>query len=148
MVPRDSESGSLSSSLRGSKLIDLQSAVPDKAPWRFLHNLIGLAEKVLAVNKINTIHQSLPPGINVDDFCRYCLKALNIEYALTEEELNRIPARGPLVLVANYSFGGVEGIILSEVLLQARPDVRILGNYLLARIPELLAILYAGGCLF
>lgn len=62
MVSRDSECGSLSSSLHGSKLIDLQSAVPDKAPWRLLHNLIGLAEKVLAVNKINAVHRSLPPG--------------------------------------------------------------------------------------
>lgn len=35
-------------------------------------------------------------------------------------------------MVANHPFGGVEGIILSEVLLQARLDVRILGNYLLA----------------
>lgn len=61
-----------------------------------------------------------------------CLRVLNIEYALTEEELNRIPSRGPLIMVANHPFGGVESIILSEVLLQARPDVRILGNYLLA----------------
>ena len=137
MAPRDSGTVSSPSSLHEFKLIDLQSALPDKAPWRHLGNLIGPTEYLLAVKKINAIHQSLPPDITAVDFCRRSLKALHIEYALTEQELVRIPASGPLVTVANHPFGGVEGIILAEVLLQVRSDVRILGNYLLTRIPAL-----------
>ena len=137
MAPKDSGTVSISSALHDFKLIDLQSAFPDKAPWRLFGNLIGPAEYLLATNKINAIHQSLPTGIDASDFCRYSLKALDIEYALTEQELGRIPSSGPLVMVANHPFGGVEGVILAEVLLQTRPDVRILGNYLLTRIPAL-----------
>jgi putative hemolysin len=136
MALHDSGTGALSS-LDGSKLIDLQSAVPEMAPWPLLGGLLGPAEKVLAIDKINAIHRSLPPGIDINDFCRRCLGTLKIEYALTEEELDRIPSTGPLVMVANHPFGGVEGIILAEVLIQARPDVRILGNFLLNRIPAL-----------
>jgi putative hemolysin len=137
MAPRESDIRSTPSAVFGSKLIDLHAALPDKAPWRLLGGLIGPAEYFLAVDKINAVHRALPEDIGVGDFCRHCLKALNIEYALTEQELGRIPANGPLVVMANHPFGGVEGIILTEILLQIRPDVRILGNYLLARIPAL-----------
>jgi len=44
-------------------------------------------------------------------------------------------------VVVNHPFGGIEGIIPAEVLLQIRPDVRILGNYLLTRIPVIWAYL-------
>ena len=43
----------------------------------------------------------------------------------------------PLVIVANHPYGGIVGIILAKILLNLRPDVRILGNYLLNQIPEL-----------
>jgi putative hemolysin len=119
------------------KLIDLQSALPAKTPWRFLSSLIGPAEYLLAIDKINAIHRSLPADVPVDEFCRRSLRTLNIEYALTEAELAEIAGSGPLVMVANHPFGGVEGVILAEILLQIRPDVRILGNYLLTRIPAL-----------
>jgi putative hemolysin len=119
------------------KLIDLKNVLPEKAPWHLLISLIGPAEYLLAIDKINAVHRSLPAELTVGDFCRHSLKTLDIEYALTEHELTRIPSSGPLVMVANHPFGGIEGIILAEVLLQIRTDVRILGNYLLSRIPAL-----------
>jgi putative hemolysin len=120
-----------------AKLIDFQAVLPDKSPWGFLNGLIKPTEYLLAVDKINKVHNRLSAEICVGDFCCHALKALKIEYAFTERELAQIPASGPLVMVANHPFGGVEGIILAEVLLQVRPDVRILGNYLLTRIPAL-----------
>lgn len=120
-----------------AKLIDLESVLRDKPYVGLLRSLIGPAENMLAINKINKIHCALPANGSVGDFCRSSLKALDIEYALTEQELDSIPASGPLVMVSNHPYGGIEGIILAEVLLQVRPDVRILGNYLLTYIPAL-----------
>jgi putative hemolysin len=136
-MPLDDTTTILPSSLSNDKLIDLRSSLPGKPPWPLFSGLIGPAEYFLAINKINAIHQSVPPGIPADEFCRKVLKELNIDYALTEEELAGIAASGPLVMVANHPFGGVEGIILAEIMLQVRSDVRILGNYLLTRIPAL-----------
>jgi putative hemolysin len=48
-----------------------------------------------------------------------------------------IPAEGPVVVVANHPFGGVEGIIMGSLLTKARPDTRILANYLLGSFPRL-----------
>lgn len=117
------------------RLIDLRSSTH----WpRWLPGpVVGSVEKLLAIDQINAIHQNVPQNTSVQDFCENCLSHLNINYSVTDEELSWIPTSGPLVLVANHPFGGIEGILLAALLLQVRPDVRILGNYLLTQIPAL-----------
>jgi putative hemolysin len=51
--------------------------------------------------------------------------------------LARIPTSGPLVVVANHPFGGIEGLILAAILERVRPDVRVMANYILGMCPEL-----------
>ena len=120
-----------------AKLIDFHALLSTRKTWPLFRGLAGPIEYLLSINKLNQIHRHSPPNTAMGDFCRYVLSKLNVDYALTEPELQSIPTNGPLVMVANHPFGGIEGIILAEVLLQARPDVRILGNYLLSRIPAL-----------
>jgi putative hemolysin len=50
-----------------------------------------------------------------------------------------IPATGPLIIAANHPTGIRDGLVLLEAIRQIRPDVRILTNHLLSRIPELAA---------
>ena len=126
--------GALESS---GKLIDLRSLVEAPAPG-WVRSGLGLSlEHLFAIHKINGLYRAIPGRLSAVDFCRKSLEVLNINYAVTEQELMQIPKSGPLVMVANHPFGGVEGIILSEILLNTRPDVRILGNFLLEQIPEL-----------
>ena len=118
-------------------LIDIRSVGKQKQAGSLISRCAGPLHSLLRLDKINAVYQKLPPALAPEDFCRQSLEALNITYAVTEQELSRIPSRGPLVVVANHPFGGIEGVILAELLLQTRPDIRILGNYLLGRIPEL-----------
>jgi putative hemolysin len=62
------------------------------------------------------------------------LGLLEMTYMITSGDLARLSDRGPLVVIANHPFGGIEGIILGDLLQRIRPDVKILGNYLLERI--------------
>jgi putative hemolysin len=48
-----------------------------------------------------------------------------------------IPERRVVVVIANHPFGGIEGLYLCTLLAARRPEVRILGNQLLGRVPEL-----------
>jgi putative hemolysin len=137
MATRNCDSGNCSPDDLTGKLIDLHAAMSGKAPNGLIYRLVPAAEHLLSINKINRIHQSCPAGIDAKAFCRFCLTQLGVDYAITEEEIATIPRKGPLVIMANHPFGGIEGIILAEILLQTRPDVRILGNYLLTRIPAL-----------
>jgi putative hemolysin len=56
--------------------------------------------------------------------------------------MRAIPPNGPAVVVANHPFGGLEGVLLASILCSVRPDVRILANYFLGRIPELRPLLF------
>src|SRR4029079_4512977 len=48
-----------------------------------------------------------------------------------------IPETGPLIVAATHPTGALDGLVVSELVRRARPDVRVLANRLLARIPEL-----------
>lgn len=41
------------------------------------------------------------------------------------------------MVVANHPYGALEGLILARLLLKVRPDVKVMANYILSRVPEL-----------
>lgn len=65
------------------------------------------------------------------------LSVLGVRYRVFEEDLDRIPAEGPLFLVANHPYGGVDGLVLGSLLDRVRPDGRLLVNFLLDRIDHM-----------
>ena len=72
-------------------------------------------------------------------FAQRLLDALNIHFKLDDCDRKRIPADGPVVIVANHPYGIVEGLILAALLDRVRPDWKIVVNLILASIAELRA---------
>jgi len=70
-------------------------------------------------------------------FERRVLQALDIRASVMKEDLASIPVRGPLIIVANHPHGALDGLLLLDLVRRVRPDVRVLANRLLERIPEL-----------
>ncbi|MEM1107300.1 MAG: GNAT family N-acyltransferase [Planctomycetota bacterium] len=70
-------------------------------------------------------------------FADKALEVMGVSLDLNETALKQIPSEGPLVVVANHPFGGIEGIILASLLRRVRPDIKLLANDMLACIPEL-----------
>jgi putative hemolysin len=85
----------------------------------------------------NAYEQALKEGACSDNFIDIALKRLSISFTLAEDALQRIPEKGPAVLVANHPFGGIEGLILIHLLKKVRPDSKILANFILGRIKEI-----------
>jgi putative hemolysin len=70
-------------------------------------------------------------------FAGRLLESLDIRFRVDDGDLQRIPARGPVMIVANHPYGIVEGLILMAMLDGVRQDLKILANSLLGGIPEL-----------
>lgn len=64
------------------------------------------------------------------------IRQMGIRIDTPPEEIARIPATGPLVVVANHPSGLVDGMIMAEMVNRVRSDFRILTRSLLTGIPE------------
>ncbi len=108
---------------------------------RFVRRATALVEpllaKVLSLAPIEELYRSLPAGLDGGSFVDTVLDAMGVRVRVAAEELERIPKTGPVVVVANHPFGGLEGLVLAKMLLAVRPDARIMANFLLSRIREL-----------
>ncbi len=92
-------------------------------------------EKLLQFPALNDLHEA---SLNYPESTPYAerfLGVLGAKAIYKEEFLAQIPLEGPLVVVANHPFGGVEGIALLHVIQQVRPDVKIMTNEMLSIIP-------------
>jgi putative hemolysin len=94
-------------------------------------------QRILRLATLNSRYHSMPPEDRAKDFLGEALRVLNITLAFSPGDLSRIPSNGPLVVVANHPFGGLEGLALAWLLRKARPDVKIMANHLLSAIPEM-----------
>jgi putative hemolysin len=70
-------------------------------------------------------------------FSSRALHELDIALTADQDELQRIPASGPLVVVANHPFGALDGLLLLELIGRVRSDAKLLGNRLLDCVPDL-----------
>lgn len=80
---------------------------------------------------------SSPPATLAADFSARVLQRFGVSWELNEDGIQHIPASGPAIIVANHPFGGLEGLILVDLLSRVRTDFRLLANYLVSRIEEL-----------
>ena len=97
----------------------------------------GALEQLLALNKLDEIYARVCHEKDTLLFLKKVLAEFRVGCRVAPGDLARVPQSGPTVVVANHPFGGIEGIVLARLLLEIRPDVKIMANHLLSRIPEL-----------
>lgn len=99
--------------------------------------LATMLEKISGLSKLANYYSHMEPSHSSYEFTDKVLKLLNIGYHTIGKETVSIPEQGATLVVANHPFGGLEGIIMTHLLLQIRSDVKIMANGFLQRIPEL-----------
>jgi putative hemolysin len=97
----------------------------------------GPIEHFLAFSRLNRAYADITRMSDKRPFTEKVLDKLHITYDLAEQDLSRLTIpTGPVIVVANHPFGGIEGIILASILRSLRCDVKFMANYLLNTIPE------------
>lgn len=97
---------------------------------------------VLRFNKLNAIYQQIADKQGVE-FVDALIDLLEVHYEFDANDLKKIPAEGPFIVVANHPFGGLDGILLLKLMAQVRPDVKVLANFLLKRIDPISDFFFA-----
>lgn len=97
---------------------------------------VGIAEHMLAFPALNDIYTATTRRFS-GGFCERALDVLGVTAQVSARDYSRVPATGPLLVVANHPFGGLEGMVLAALLQRVRPDVKLLTNYLLGKIPDM-----------
>jgi putative hemolysin len=97
----------------------------------------GGVERALDFPRLNDINAAAGRFEDDDSAENRILRAMRVELDIDDSSLLRIPETGPLIVVANHPFGGVEGLLLASLLRRRRPDVKIMANRLLGHIPSL-----------
>lgn len=96
----------------------------------------ALAEKFVPVDKVRDLYRRVrqsPSAFGLEDL----LAEMQVELRLDAADAARIPATGPVVVVANHPFGMLDGAVLAVLLTRVRPDVKVMTNFLLRDVPEL-----------
>lgn len=81
------------------------------------------------------------PQLTGLDFVEQVLSYFDFACEVDNNELEHIPAHGPVVLVANHPIGTLDGMALLRVVARVRPDVRIVANQVLSHVEALSPLL-------
>jgi putative hemolysin len=94
---------------------------------------------ILGVSRIDKIYEGACKIDSDDNFAEklFHKNVMNIGLDYQDSDLEKIPKSGPLIVVANHPYGAIDGIALLALLKRARPDVKLMANYILGGIPNL-----------
>lgn len=96
----------------------------------------GALEHVFQLDRLNQLYDKFRACDDGRGFAGRVLEFLGVKIELQTAAVATRLRNGPAVVVANHPFGGIEGLVLTRIFQEQRPDVRVLANSLLARVPE------------
>ena len=98
----------------------------------------GLVSWVAGLGACRRLYRTIS-GAGIEPSSRFEQRLLDALGVIVETDVasDPLPASGPLVIASNHPHGMVDGLALMALCRRTRPDVRIVANHLLARIPEL-----------
>lgn len=93
--------------------------------------LFALLDNIFGLRSLSKLHDAADLQTkehNKLKFFEAVLKELDVRVEVQANEVDRIPRSGPLIVMANHPFGGLDGIALGSLLTKVRADFKLLVN--------------------
>ena len=118
------------------KVIDLAAGI--KNP--FLAKIYSIFKKPIesffGLSQLDETYERLH-AMKEGNFFERAVKVVPANFEIDEEDFNKIPKTGPLVVVSNHPLGCLDGIVLGAVLLRVRSDAKVILNSMLSGMDEI-----------
>lgn len=121
--------------LNVEQMIEQQLPRVDRQSW-FYRPVKGFLSYLLHEQDFQNFAKRYP-HLQGLEFVEQVLDYFNFSYAVRDNELERIPATGRVVIIANHPIGSLDGLALLKLVSEIRPDVKVLANQLLMALPPL-----------
>ncbi len=97
------------------------------------HFLARVLMRTFQYDKINYLYDK-HKNLKNFQFIDAILKDIGIRAIINHSEISRIPVEGSFIIVSNHPYGGVEGLILLNIIKNIRPDIKVMANFLFHKI--------------
>lgn len=109
----------------------------DPSSPRLKRGLIRAVEVATGQRKLRRLYMAHQDGAPAgESFWQAAIRILALDVRFDRDQLEAIPRQGPVVVVANHPFGVLDGLVISWLAEQVRPDFKVLTHSLLLRAPE------------
>ena len=95
----------------------------------------AIGMKIAGLDKLNELYDRLE-GYKGVEFSDRLIESLDITLDVNTPALDNIPREGGVVITSNHPFGGLDGFAALSILGKIRPDVKILTNFILSKVPN------------
>lgn len=120
------------------KMVDIRDLLGDGIHMPAI--VASSAEKILGLERLNKAYEKIKRDMangTTENFFELATKHVNLKYKVRPGDMANIPAKGPVVVVANHPHGLSDGLMFGKLLTSIRQDVRILANEQLSLCKEL-----------
>lgn len=116
-------------------MIQTQLPAVSTKPWLY-RPVKGMLSYLLHEQEFQAFSQRYP-HLQGMEFVEQVLDYFNFSYTARDNELERIPCSGRVVIIANHPIGSLDGLALLKLVSDIRPDVKVLANQLLMALTPL-----------
>lgn len=115
--------------------IDFTYSTPEQSVAQ--RSFIRAVERLGGQRRLKRLYHSyLDDSCVQKEFFQSAVDLLKLNIRYDQEKLRRVPANEPVLFIANHPYGVLDGIVLTWLARQARPDVKVLANHVLCQAPD------------